>query len=935
MKYVYIIIILFGFLMGKAQNHQIDSLKIELTKDIPDSVRLVTLHQLANLYKGNDLDKALDYAKQTFELSKKQESELKIIKCRRLIGDIYRRRGEYKLAKEIFVQNLEEAKQIHNGEMERKSLNDLGLSAKWSGEYEESVSYFLKALDISKEMGDKTSQAIIYANMGLVMLIHKDSVKAINYLQESLKILIDEEDWYQVAVAYLRMAKAYHKWEAYDKALENEFKALETEKKLNNKNLLGQIYSFIGSTYMKMGNYEAAGTYMNKSLTLSIETKDRNKTATCLHNLGKISISTNNFKKGIEYLLQAHKIIEESEEMEVLIGSYQTLSDAYRKNENYERAYYYFLEYVNLKDSLYLENSSKQIADLEISYGVKEKEAQLELQSTRLTRQRILIFASMLVVFLMLFITFLIYRNAVRRKRINEQLKALDKAKSRFFANVSHELRTPLTLILAPLQSLLHQVKNPSQQSELKLIQSNSQKLIQRVNEILSLSKLESGKVELNEEAANFYSLCKRIFLSYQSLAQFRKVKIEYKYQPEKNLTVLLDIEKFEKVLTNLISNAFRYSYAEGVITLSIDKTDNKLFVTVKDTGQGIQTEDLPKIFDRYYQSANKNASARGGAGIGLALSKEYVRLFLGDITVKSEWGEGSEFTFWLPLKEAEQILKPLPETLDKDISPEEENVPEKASVLHDNQPLVLIVEDDLEMSSYLKQLLSEYYSCIVAPDGQEALSLLEKHRFDLITSDIMMPNMDGFEFREKVRLMPEWKHIPFIMLTARSLEEDKIRSLQLGVDDFLVKPFSIQEFLARIRNLLLNKKEREQWYKNNQDEEMIHTAEEQLIRKAENFILENIDQSDYSVGSLASELAYSERQLERLMKKYAGLSPNAFIREVRLQRAYQLLDKRQFLSVQEVCYQVGIENPTYFSKKFIERFGRKPSELLASGKLS
>ena len=197
------------------------------------------------------------------------------------------------------------------------------------------------------------------------------------------------------------------------------------------------------------------------------------------------------------------------------------------------------------------------------------------------------------------------------------------------------------------------------------------------------------------------------------------------------------------------------------------------------------------------------------------------------------------------------------------------------------------------------------------------------------------MPNMDGFEFRANVRRVPEWKLIPFIMLTARSREEDKIRSLQLGVDDFLVKPFSIQELLARIRNLLLNKKEREQWYKNNQDEEMIPTAEEQLIRKAENYILENLDQSDYTVGSLASELAYSERQLERLIKKHAGLSPNAFIREVRLQRAYQLLDKRQFLSVQEVCYQVGIENPTYFSKKFIERFGRKPSELLASGKLS
>nr|NQU90899.1 response regulator [Bacteroidota bacterium] len=934
MKYAYIFMFLFGFLMGEAQKRKIDSLQIELTRNIPDSVRLITLHTLANLYKASDLDSALNVAKRTYELSKKQDSKLKIIKCRRLVGDIYRIRGEYKLAKEIFTQNLKEAKLIHNREMERKSLNDLGLIAKWSGEYETSVSYYLKALDISKEMEDKTSEGIIYAGIGMIMLIHMDSVKGLNYLEESLEIFIEEENWHRVANSYLRLAKAYHVWKDYDLALEYEFKALEIEKEVNNKNLLKTIYSYIGSTYTKMDNFEAARTYLEKSLSLSKEMKDRNGMASCLHYLGEISIRLNDFENGIAHMLQAHEIINETAETDRFMASHKALSEAYKKNGNFERAYFYFVEYANLKDSLYLQNSSKQIADLEIRYGVKEKEVQLELQNARINRQRIIIITSVLIVFLLLFITYLIYRNAIRRKRTNEQLKALDQAKSRFFANISHELRTPLTLILAPLQSLQLQIKNPEQQSELKLIESNSQKLITRVNEILSLSKLESGKVELNEEAVNLYLLCKRILFSYQSLAQFRKMKLEYNYQPQKNLTVLLDVEKFEKVLGNLISNAFRYSLSEGSIGLNVDKTEDKLFVTVEDTGQGIHTEDLPKIFDRFYQSANRNATISGGAGIGLALSKEYVRLFSGDITVKSKLGKGSNFTFWLPVKEALQIIEPLSEPSDNSSSQKEVIASAKATVLKGNKPLILIVEDDLEMSNYLKKLLSEHYSCIVTPDGKEALNLLGKHRFDLITSDIMMPNMDGFEFREKMCQTPEWKRIPFIMLTARSLEEDKIRSLQLGVDDFLVKPFSIKELLARVRNLLLNKKERDQWYKNNQDEETTLTAEEQLIQKAENHILENIDKPDYTVGSLASQLAYSERQLERLMKKHAGLSPNAFIREVRLQRAYQLLYKRQFLSVQEVCYQVGIENPTYFSKKFTERFGRRPSELLASGKL-
>lgn len=293
--------------------------------------------------------------------------------------------------------------------------------------------------------------------------------------------------------------------------------------------------------------------------------------------------------------------------------------------------------------------------------------------------------------------------------------------------------------------------------------------------------------------------------------------------------------------------------------------------------------------------------------------------------------GEGSTFTLVIPVTIIEKSTLKLDEKTFEETVEDNPTVPFLPLPIEGEKPNLLIVEDDLEMSRYLSDILSEGYSCSVAPDGMEALKKMKKSKFDIIMSDVMMPNMNGFEFREKVRSNENWVKIPFIMLTARSLDKDKIRGLQLGIDDYITKPFNPDELIARLNNLTSNKFARDNYLKENkvfEEEENNFTVEEEMLHKAEKFVIKNIDETEFTIDKLASFLNCSNRQLERLLKKYSGFTPNGFIREIRLQKAFQILEQRKFSTIKEVCYEVGLNNPAYFSVKFKERFGKNPLEV-------
>jgi signal transduction histidine kinase/DNA-binding response OmpR family regulator/ligand-binding sensor domain-containing protein len=522
-----------------------------------------------------------------------------------------------------------------------------------------------------------------------------------------------------------------------------------------------------------------------------------------------------------------------------------------------------------------------------------------------------------------------------------EDLRKLDELKTRFFANVSHELRTPLTLMLGPIKSVLKRqnIDNKSH-TFLSTAEQNGHKLLKLVNEILDLNKLEAGKLALKEETVHFYSFVKRLTSNFMSYAESTNVSFLFDYQLERDIHLLLDKHKLETILNNLLSNAFKFTTKDGKIQVEILEKINNIQIIVKDTGRGIHPEDLPNVFDRFYQSKQKGA-AEGGTGIGLALCKEFSELLGGKIWVESQYGEGAQFYVEIPKTE---VLKT---TSNSDYEMSQEpllvaSTPVKKvidDVKNENKNTLLIVEDNASLQNYLKLILEEEYQIVTANNGAEALEVLEKTSVNLIVSDIMMPIMDGYALLKELKENNQYRSIPVIMLTAKADKADKLNALRIGVDDYLLKPFDEDELLARISNLIENNVSRQtEWQKISLEETSEETESEAIIftkensewlAKLEKTVFEQVGLPHFTTETLAQEMAISRRQLNRKIKEYTGLTPNKYIVEIRLQKARSLFEKSPGLTVKEVSYEVGFSKTEYFSKLFKARFGKNPSELI------
>ncbi|MEN0004900.1 MAG: response regulator [Bacteroidota bacterium] len=524
-----------------------------------------------------------------------------------------------------------------------------------------------------------------------------------------------------------------------------------------------------------------------------------------------------------------------------------------------------------------------------------------------------------------------------------EELRQLDRVKSRFFANVSHELRTPLTLILAPIRSALgDQQLNGRTHHYLQLAQQSGQKLLQLVNELLDLTKLEHAEIVLKEQAIVFYPLMRRITASFESWAQSNQQDFVFHYQPTQQLRIQLDVDKFEKILNNLLSNACKFTPPEGKIEVVVKELPHQLQVIVIDTGRGIHPDDIPHVFDRFYQTKRADAADEGGTGIGLALGREFAQLMQGKLYVESELGKGSSFYFEFPKKE---VLGSLSEDEVEAIALAEadattQQVPTLISIGAEGtvakKPSILLVEDNPSLREYIQLILNDGYNIRTAENGQVALNLLQTYQPQLILSDVMMPVMDGYQLLEHLKTSDQYRHIPVIMLTARAQLRDKLKALRIGVDDYMAKPFVEEELRARMYSLLQNAAIRSATAeaKNTATKEketpQLSAADAQWLAEQEALLQKELFHPDFSVARWATTVFLSERQLQRKIKQLTGLSPRQYILEMRLQEGRRLLEDRKHTSVAAVAYAIGFSQPQAFTRQFRKYFGRLPSEYLA-----
>lgn len=514
------------------------------------------------------------------------------------------------------------------------------------------------------------------------------------------------------------------------------------------------------------------------------------------------------------------------------------------------------------------------------------------------------------------------------------KLKELDKAKSRFFANISHELRTPLTLISGHLKASIQKKYGElttKLSSNLEVSYRNSRLLEKFIENILDLSKMEARQLELYKRPTNIQNLINKISDSFDSFLHGNGVVFQSSCNIPLGTIAQIDDKKTEQILMNMLSNAAKFTMSGGAINLQVEVVSNKerecLLFKVMDTGKGIHEKDLPHIFDRFYQSQQTKSPIEGGTGIGLALAKELAGLMNGYLEVESELEKGSTFTLTIPVHLEKEPITSKSRLKNPSITIESiESNSDQYSKMREYS--ILIVEDHDDMREYIRQQIPNEYEVLEAGSGLEALQLLKKHSIDLIISDIMMPHMDGFQLLETLRSKQATKDISVIMITARAAQEDRLRALTIGVEDYLIKPFDEQELVARIRHIVKNRKSQKKWLATLPESETSnHSADQLFLTNVEEVVFRAIPDSNYGVFQMAVELKVSQRHLYRKIKSVTGLSPLQFIREIRLQKARLLLENHEKETIAEVMYAVGFQQSNHFAKIYKKRFGRLPSE--------
>ena len=572
---------------------------------------------------------------------------------------------------------------------------------------------------------------------------------------------------------------------------------------------------------------------------------------------------------------------------------------------------------------------------------------------------------------------------------ILKEKEETDKMKSRFFANISHEFRTPLTLILGPAEKIISETSDDIKK-DANIIRRNSKRLLQLINQLLDLSKLDAGKLKLEASKGNIVSFVKGVTLSFESLAESKDITL--KLLPEKDFIELyFDRDKMMKILTNLLSNALKFTPAEGNITVSISETDQSNVISresstekstlndrkkispfgrndnttsfveikIKDTGIGISQDEIPKLFDRFYQVDNSFTKEHEGTGIGLALTKELVELHHGRIKVESELGVWTKFILEFPLgrnhlkdeeiteekdTESNVILTPLergknlPEVVNSDSSSHFD----KLSVTMENhngemetfeKTIILIVEDNYDMREYIKESLGNAYQIEEAVNGEQGVKKAEKIIPDLIISDMMMPKMDGAELTRTLKNNEITSHIPIILLTARSGQENKIEGLETGADDFITKPFDTKELQIRIKNLIaVRRKLQEKFSKFGthslvRENKKLTGYDEKFMCKVMEVIEKHISEEDFGTEEFGEELGMSRMQVHRKLKALTGKSAIQYIRKVKLDKAKKMIQEKSG-NISEIAYSLGFGSPAYFTKCFKEEFGYPPSEI-------
>lgn len=895
----------------KALKNHLHSLKIR--KQIGDDYGIGNSNDnIAHIYASrNDYVNSIRYFEAALKVFEKIGDESRIALGAANVANQYYYIGNYHTALKNLYRAQRYYKRTKSLEGEIWICNLIGNIYSDAGNYDEALKIYGRALEIAKQTGEWWSEVDVYTLLGRTYMMMESYPKAAAYFQKARKISMKNNEPMRVMIAVYFIGDNYRTQKMNDEALNWFLDAFKMASEQNNRQWQGSISERIGRIYYDKKNYLEAKKWLMNSLEIHRE-----------------------------FFI-----------MRDLAQNYQVLSETNSALGNYKEAFENHKEYLKYSKLLQKNDASKLVLKYEFNkkesasraeQGKKDALALRELKSKNM--QRNMAIAGLLLMMLLLGSLLYVFRLRSKKlqvEKLNVQLKdremkavkETEQFKSRFLTNISHEFRTPLTLINGHLE-LLKQIDDGKNLTRYLEMENNGKRLLQLINQLLDLSKMESGQYQLRFSSGNVLNEVQAHVQTFHSYADQLGVTLTMEIAGSQFTRdpFVYSSEALSAILANLLSNALKFTPSGGSVHMQVQVNDEALILTVSDTGSGIPEQQLDNVFERFYQVDDGGERFHSGSGIGLALVKELVILHGGEISVKNAPTGGCIFTVSLANRKesreeteaATEFKTYLPEQIDS-----EGSIPESA-VLNEELPLILVVEDQEQLRKFICECLGESYRYIEAPDGFRGLELANESLPDLIISDVMMPGMNGIEFCSQVKNNELTSHIPVVLLTAKAEQSDKETGLETGADDYLVKPFSISELKLRVRNMLRLR----QLIRDKLAENPVSAADElsglterdrEFLRKLSTITTENISNTQFGVNPLAESVHLSSSQLTRKLKALTGNTPADFIRNIRLQKALEGLQSG--MSIADVAWEVGFEDPSYFAKVFKKRFGVPPSE--------
>ncbi|TVZ57990.1 signal transduction histidine kinase [Flavobacteriaceae bacterium MAR_2010_105] len=956
MKIVFTFIITLFSLGNAAAQKEKDSLfNVWHNIKLQDSTRFKAMNDLIQVhYLFKKTDSALVLGKQMLDLAQKKKTIKFEIESNTLLGKVYFELGEFELGEDIYSKGLELAKTSKDSILYAEKLFDLGYMYAKYEDYTNAFKTLQKSQKLYRALGDRENEGWSIVHQGFIYRDLGDYKESEKYHLEHLQLSEKHDIKQSISAAYGNLGEIYHKLGNLPKSIQHWEKAISLSKEINLEQYANVGTGKLVEIYIIENQFAVATTYLNEYITVTEKFPIPKYEPDFLMKIQlwkcQIEYGFKNYTKALKECEECLKI-NKVNNWRLESSLFKSLYQVNKKLNRHAIALDYFEKYQfaiddEKKDKARTEIQSIVFHNQLVADSIAQAQEKELLNVTyeeglrKKNQERNLFLIIGLLVLLAAIAYFVISRRlaATERKRHKE----INQLKNALFTNITHEFRTPLTVIkgmTGVIKSKLDPNQNDDLEDSLEIIDRNSDGLLHLINEMLDLAKIESGTMDLNLVQVDIIPFVKYLTQSFHSLAKEKEINFSV-HCDIAHLDMDLDLNKFTAIITNLLSNAIKFTSKHGEILVHIDKVTirNTDFVEikVKDNGLGISKEELLHIFDKFYQVDNTASKIQKGTGIGLALVKEFVELMNGSIEVKSKLGKRSVFSIKIPITNNAVLtdgseLVSASSVFKAKIEPSQSEINPSIDTSDESLPLVLIVEDNRDVAHYVKTCLMENFQILHAPNGGIGIDMALEHIPDIIISDVMMPEKDGFEVCEHLKTNELTDHIPIIMLTAKATFEDRLAGLSLGADAYLTKPFEKAELLTRIDQLILLRKKMLSKFEKTGLKRLLNknikTSESKFLDKIIREIHDNIMQSEFGPVQLAVQLHLSESQLYRKLKATSGKSTAVFIRSIRLQKAKELIQTTS-KTISEIAYDVGFNDPSYFSRAFKEEFGLAPSAL-------